>query len=147
MNSKHLKNIVFAATLIVLFAPVDALSEVNLPTADSDGSMFKSDPNFTFGSDSQFETGGLFWRTMLALLLVVALGVALYYVSKKLGSKMVNLPGREMKIVETLYLGSRKTLHLIDIDGRRVLIGSTQASITRLSEWENDNDNSSVQQG
>jgi flagellar biogenesis protein FliO len=107
-------------------------------TAPLTDSVFSRDPNFALGSDRQFNTGGIYWRMMLAVLLVLALGVAAYYVSKKLSGKIINLPNRQIKLVETLYLGSRKALHLIKVGNKSIIIGTTPTTITRIAELERD---------
>ncbi len=98
------------------------------------GSLFANDPNF---SERQSDSAGsreLFYKMVLSVLLVVALGVAAIYVSKKLLPKITNLPGKEIRIVETVHLGPRKAVHLLEIGVRRFLIGSTNENITKLAD-------------
>ncbi len=98
------------------------------------GSLFANDPNF---SERQSDSAGsreLFYKMVLSVLLVVALGVAAIYVSKKLLPKITNLPGKEIRIVETVHLGPRKAVHLLKIGDRRFLIGSTNENITKLAD-------------
>ena len=98
------------------------------------GSLFANDPNF---SERQSDSAGsreLFYKMVLSVLLVVALGVAAIYVSKKLLPKITNLPGKEIRIVETVHLGPRKAVHLLEIGDRRFLIGSTNENITKLAD-------------
>lgn len=95
--------------------------------------LFANDPNSGRPSSS---AGGreLFYKMVLSVLLVVALGVAAIYVSKKLLPKITNLPGREIRIVETVHLGPRKAVHLLEVGDRRLLIGSTNENITKLAD-------------
>ena len=98
------------------------------------GSLFANDPNF---SERQSDSAGnreLFFKMVLSVLLVVVLGVAAIYVSKKLLPKITNLPGKEIRIVETVHLGPRKAVHLLEIGDRRFLIGSTNENITKLAD-------------
>ncbi len=120
-------------------APNEPLS----PAAPLPDSIFARDPNFAFGTDRQFDTGGIYWRMMLAILLVLVLGAAVYYVSKKLGGKIVNMPNRQIRLVETLYLGSRKALHLIKVGDRSIIIGTTPTAITRIADLGQNTDGSS----
>jgi flagellar biosynthetic protein FliO len=123
--------------LTILAAPVT--SRPNEPTGPSTkiiSPLFAKDPNFTFGSDQQFGTGGLYWKMVFAIILVLALGAALYYISKKLGGKIVNISGRNIQLVETLYLGSRKAIHLIKVADKNILVGTTPTAITKISEFE-----------
>ena len=71
---------------------------------------------------------------MSSVLLVIVLGAAAIYISKKLLPKITRLPGKEIHIVETVHLGPRKTVHLLKIGGRKLLIGSTNENITRLAD-------------
>lgn len=84
---------------------------------------------------ADFANGGeLFIKMMLSVLLVIGLGAAAIYVSKKLLPKITNLPGKEIRILETAYLGPRKAVHLVKIGNQRLLIGSTNESISMLAD-------------
>lgn len=97
-------------------------------------SLFADDPNFTGKTSYNSGSGELFFRAMLAVLFVVVLGATAIYVSKKLLPKITNLPGKEIRVVETVYLGPRKAVHLLEIGDRRFLIGSTNENITKLAD-------------
>ncbi len=56
------------------------------------------------------------------------------YVSKKLLPKISNLPGKQIRVIETHHLGPRKSIHLIAAGSRRLLIGSTSETITMLAD-------------
>lgn len=97
------------------------------------GSLFANDPNSGKPSSSA-GSRELFYKMLLSVLLVVALGVAAIYVSKKLLPRITNLPGKEIRIVETVHLGPRKAVHLLEVGDRRLLIGSTNENITKLAD-------------
>lgn len=109
------------------------------PAAAPADSIPTRDSNLTFGTDRQFDTSGMFWRMMLAVLLVLALGIAAFYASRKLGGRIANLPNRQIRLVENFYLGSRKTLHLIKVGDRSILIGTTPTTITTIADLGRDN--------
>jgi len=109
------------------------------PAAGLGASNLARDSNLTFGTDQQFDTSGMFWRMMLAVILVLALGIAAFYVSRKLGGRIINLPSRQIRLVETFYLGSRKSLHLIKAGDKNILIGTTQTTITTIADLGRDN--------
>lgn len=102
----------------------------------------ESNPNYMFAKDSNdLKTSGydnfggeLYSKALLAVLFVVVLGIAAVYVSKKLLPKLSNIPGKEIHIVETVHLGPRKAVHLLEIGGRRYLIGSTNEKINTLAD-------------
>ncbi|MCH7555838.1 MAG: flagellar biosynthetic protein FliO [Planctomycetes bacterium] len=71
---------------------------------------------------------------MFSVLFLVVLGVAVIYVSKRFLPKITKLSGKEIRIAETVHLGPRKAVHLLEIGNRRFLIGSTNESITRLAD-------------
>jgi len=93
-----------------------------------------NDPNF-FGKPDYNPMGWEYLvKAVLAILFVLALFVAAIYVSKKLLPKISNLQGKEIRIVETIHLGPRKAVHLLEIENRRFLIGSTNENITKLAD-------------
>ena len=66
---------------------------------------------------------------------VVLLGVAAYYVTKKLLPKLAVTQGKNISIIESVHLGPHKQLHLIRIgEGRKLLIGSTTENINTLAD-------------
>lgn len=110
-------------------------SEPVTQSSDSQNlSLFDNDPNFSDGSGFGSDGGELFFRAMIAILFVVVLGFAAFYVSRKLLPKITRLPGKEIHVIETTYLGPHKALHLIEVRNRCLLIGSTNDSITKLIE-------------
>ena len=100
-------------------------------------SVFGNDPNFS-GKLGYNPGGGIYYRMMLAVLIVVVLGAAAIYVSKKLLPRITNLPGKEIRVVETVYLGPRKAVHVLEVGSRRFLIGSTSENVTKLADITSD---------
>ena len=118
-------------------ASEESTSEPNqswLMEGAENGSLFAADPNFTAGKSYSLGHGEFFFRTMLAVLFVVVLGVAAIYVSKKLLPQITKLPGKEIRVVETVHLGPRKAVHLIEVGHRRLLVGSTNENVTTLAD-------------
>lgn len=98
-----------------------------------------NDPNFaTNSSESTSDMLGgnqeLFFKMMLSVLLVIALGAIAIYASKRLLPRITNLPGKRIHVLETRYLGPKKAIHLIEIYNHRLLIGSTNESVTLLAD-------------
>ena len=97
----------------------------------STGSL-SNDTGFT--GSSFFDGTELFYKTMLAVVLVAILGGAAIFMTKRFLPKIANLQGREIRIIETVHLGPRKSVHLIEIGPRRLLIGSTNENIRKLAD-------------
>ena len=97
-------------------------------------SLFANDTNFSETSRYNAGSSELYFKTILAVLFVLTLGIAAVYVSKKILPKITNLPGKEIRLVETTHLGPRKAIHLLEIGNRRFLIGSTNERINILAD-------------
>jgi len=101
---------------------------------DNSGSPTDNRPNFTLGSDDNRVDGELFFKMILMVLLVVVLGAAAIYLSKRFLPRFTRLPGKRIQVCETIHLGPRKAIHLIKIGKQAILIGSTNENITRLAD-------------
>ena len=77
-------------------------------------------------------------QMILAVSVVVALGVAAIYTSQKMLPKLSRVQGKKINVVETVHLGSHKTIHLIKVEDRQILIGATRDTITSLIDLGND---------
>ncbi|MFA5423427.1 MAG: flagellar biosynthetic protein FliO [Phycisphaerae bacterium] len=125
----------YTAALLLVWQGLTFAAEPNAPAAPAKQNIITArEPNFAIGQNQRIETGEIYWRMMLAILLVIILGSAAYYVSKKLGSRIVNQPNRRMKLVETLYLGSKKSLHLIKIGQREIIVATTPTAISSIAD-------------
>lgn len=107
-------------------------AQVPSPTGTSPKS-FLNDPNSPPLAGSGVDDNALFLRMMLSVGIVLGLGAAALYVSKRVLPRVTHTGGREIRIIETTYLGPRKTLHLVEVGGQRLLIASTHESITMLT--------------
>ncbi len=123
-----------SSSVTVLYPTQSVAGESAKPLFDNSSSLFTNDPNFSIAPANSFGTQELFFKMMLAILLVVVLGTAAVYVSKKLLPGITNLPGKKIRVVETVHLGPRKTVHLLKIGNQQLLIGSTTESITKLAD-------------
>jgi len=124
---------VSSAALMVISAQ-SASNEPKLENSRSkDKSLFENDPNFSMAAMNNIGGKELFFKMILSVLLIVALGIVAIYASKKL-LPHTGLPGKEMRIIETVHLGPRKTVHLLKIGNQRLLIGSTAENITKLAD-------------
>jgi len=103
-----------------------------LSEVEGEGSLFANDPNFSAKTIESMGRQELFFKMMLSVLLVIVLGATAIYISKKLLPRITNSPGKKIHILETAHIGPRKTVHLLEIDNQRLLIGSTNENISTL---------------
>jgi flagellar biosynthetic protein FliO len=121
--------------VVLLLAVAFCSSAASLCAAaggSGEGARLLLDPNDFAGSGDG--GGDLFLRMMLMILLVIVLGAAAIYLSRKVLPRFTQLSGKRIRVVETVHLGHRKTLHLLRIGNREFLIGSTNENITRLAD-------------
>jgi flagellar biosynthetic protein FliO len=109
-------------------------SNESKPDAESEDSLFANDQDFFGKSEYNPVAKEFSIRAIIAILFVLALFIVTIYVSKKLLPKISNLQGKEIRIVETIHLGPRRAVHLLEVENRRFLIGSTNENITRLAD-------------
>jgi flagellar biosynthetic protein FliO len=101
-------------------------------TSEATGS-FLNDPNLPQQPGLGIDSGKLFVKMTGSVVLVIALAGAVLYLSKKVLPKVTNAAGKEIRVVETTYLGPRKALHLVEVGNQKLLIGSTNESIATLA--------------
>ena len=104
------------------------------PLFNDSGVLDSNRPNLGAGPHVTSGSPELFFKMMLTVLLVVALGSAAIYISKRVFPKFARLPAKRIRIVETVNLGPRKSVHLLKIGNQLLLIGSTNENITKLSD-------------
>lgn len=122
------------SVILVVCSAQSAPAEQAKPLFNNSSSPFANDPNFSAAPANSPSTRELFFKMMLSVLLVVVLGAAVIYISKKFLPKIANLPGKEMHIIETARLGPHKAVHLLKIGNQQLLIGSTSQNITKLAD-------------
>ena len=104
------------------------------PMFTDKATLFANEPNLADGSADEYSSREMFTRMMLMVGFVVILGVAAVYVSKKFLPKLTHASGKRVRIIESVHLGPRKTVHLLQVDDKQLLIGSTSDSITKLAD-------------
>ena len=109
-------------------------SEPEKPSLYKSYSLSDNDANVPGKLDDTLKPRELFFKMMFAVLLVAALGAAAIYISKKLLPRITNLPGKKIRIIETVHLGPRRAVHLLKIGNQRLLVGSTNENITKLAD-------------
>jgi len=91
------------------------------------------DSNLVSSANAGLGSKELFLKMMLSVGLVIGLGIAALYLSKKVLPRVTNAPGKEIHVLETAYLGPRKALHLVEVANQRLLIASTHENVTMLT--------------
>ena len=76
----------------------------------------------------------LMWRMLASVVVIVALAVPLVWLSRRLGPRIGARAGKGMGLLETMYLGPRKTVHLVAVGSRRYLLGSSADQVSLLAE-------------
>ena len=83
----------------------------------------------------EINVGGELVRVLLSLLAIVALIFAAGWMSRRLQARATP-GGRRMRCVESMAVGARDRLMLIDADGKRLLIGVGQGGMRTLHVYE-----------
>ena len=71
----------------------------------------------------------------LVVILILIAGIAMLY-RRWLGRESSGVGGSAIRVLNRASLGRRSSLLLVEVDGRRILVGSTATSLSALSEWE-----------
>jgi flagellar protein FliO/FliZ len=82
-------------------------------------------------------TGAMLWQMASSLILVLVLAAVAAIVLRKVMPRLRTAsgrPGRSMRIVETLSLGPKRSIHLVEVGPKRFLVGDTPSGLTMLGE-------------
>lgn len=122
-------------------APIGRAAEAADPTGtttpDKTTGPSTSWKGFGKATDKLPEPTDLLRQFATAIGLVVVLGVAAYSVSRRLGPRWSSSRGRHLRIIESIGLGPHRQIHLLEVDGRRLVIGSTGQSIGMIADVSN----------
>jgi flagellar biosynthetic protein FliO len=103
------------------------------PSTAGTALSFPADANLPAPAGLSLGGRELFLKMMLSVGLVIGLGAAAVYLSKRVLPRVANVAGKEIRVLETTYLGPRKALHLVEVAHQRLLIASTNDHITTLA--------------
>ena len=133
-KKKIITFLLLITAIISILSVQSVASESAKEMFDNSDSLFANDCNFPGKSGSHISNQQLFIKMMFSIFLIIILGAAAIYISKKLGKRITNLPGRRIRIIETAHIGQRKNIHLIKVDDNEFLISSTNENITKLAD-------------
>lgn len=76
-------------------------------------------------------------KMLASLVLVLVLMGGLLWALRRLQGKLQTgtHPGRQMHLLETLSVGPRQKILLLQVDGQRMLLGVTAQQIQALGQW------------
>ena len=90
----------------------------------------------TFGVDDD-GTSRLLWKMLAYLLIILVLGAVGILVVKRLVPRLGPSAGRDVSVLETLHLGPRKSVYLLRVGDRRLLIAGARDSVSMLADVTN----------
>ncbi|WP_232823535.1 flagellar biosynthetic protein FliO [Dyella sp. C9] len=83
----------------------------------------------------ELNVGGELVRVLLSLLGIVALIFAAGWLSRRLQSRTAP-GGRRLRCVESMAVGARERVLLVDADGKRLLLGVGQGGVRTLHVYD-----------
>jgi flagellar biogenesis protein FliO len=133
-----LRNLVLA---ILFVAPVYGQVASTLPQMEHEDSkspavILKNEPPVTSGVDAHDSNLGFpLFRTIGGLGLVLCLMTGGYFAARKLAPRYFpkNASERNLKVIETLSMGDRRSISMIEVGASRFLIGNTPQQINLLA--------------
>ncbi|MBJ7549250.1 flagellar biosynthetic protein FliO [Marinomonas ostreistagni] len=78
------------------------------------------------------------WRLFFALAFLLVLIPAVIWGLKRLQGLQHKLSKSEIQIIASQSIGAKEKLLLVEVQGKRMLIGATASSITRLREFDSN---------
>ena len=89
---------------------------------------------FALGDRYGKDTGDMLRRMMAYTLVILVLGGLGLFVVKKVLPKLGAAQGRNISVLETVYLGPKKSLHLLRVGTQRFLVAGSRDEISMLGE-------------
>ncbi len=150
------------AVLALLAAPLTAAGETATPPASGPSTTqaagtqpaeSETPPNMPLPKDmplppgvNDTHTSGALWQMFASMLVILAFGAVAILVIKKVLPKLGPIAaggvlltrGGHLRVIETVRLGPQRQVHLLEVDGRRYLVGNTATNITLLAEVPGD---------
>ncbi len=103
---------------------------ITVPEAIVSGERSASaSPALAVGNDSGSTSAASSGRWVGAGLVIASLAFAAAWAHRR----KIQLPSRQIKIVETVAVGPKRSMMLIEVDGERLLVGSSEAGLQVLS--------------
>lgn len=136
INRNHLKSVLLLTVILICLVLTLTILQGDV-FAESNGSgLFKGDSN----KDSVFGGYEGYTKTISTLLIVIALILATVYVLKRKYGINTNSgrSGKLIQIVDHTPLGVKKSVFLIKVPGKHLLLGVTNDNIGLITEVSNE---------
>jgi len=134
-NKKRLKTILIAlAVLVGIMLLASAGKKDAQPPAHGNIAAVQQQPDSNQLMPNDYSGSGIYFRMLFAIFIVAGMGVAVYWIGKRLCYNAAGSKKGRIEILETAYLAARKTLHIIRVGNKTFLIGSTNDSVSSIAE-------------
>lgn len=107
-----------------------------VPTEPAPDAAGTEGPDFRleFGDRPGAGASGVFYRMLAYTMVILVLAGAGLFVVKRVLPKISSRPGKSVSVLETVYLGPKKTLHLLQVGSQRFLVAGARDQICLLGE-------------
>lgn len=85
-------------------------------------------------TDVGARAGDLVWHMLAAMLIVLLLGCAAYFVFKKVLPRIKSSSGKRIRVAESAYLAPRLAVHLLEVGSIKLLVASSRDRVIKLGD-------------
>ncbi|MCP4376531.1 MAG: FliO/MopB family protein [bacterium] len=129
------KTVVSAFVIAVLLSTVaigDAGEPASRPATQPAVAPAPRFPVQSYGEGD--DLNGLMWQMLSASLVVLVIGGVALFVIKRLLPRIKYTSHKRITVLETVYLGSRKTVHLLQVGSVKLLVASSPEGVVKLDD-------------
>jgi flagellar biogenesis protein FliO len=94
----------------------------------------KAKKGLGFGKEGDSDLWALLLKMLAAVIVILVLGGLVIFLIKRVLPRISRPTGKNVSILESVYLGPKKAVHLLEADGRRFLVGCSRDEISMLAE-------------
>jgi len=127
-------NVAVIALAVVAIIGAAAVSRSDTKATASAWDQFKAEPNATPGAADKTPTSDAVKRLLAAIVIVLVVGSAAIWASKKYLPKIAAAKGKNIKLIETVTLAPQRHVHIIEVGTQKFLIGSSVDSVRMLAD-------------
>ncbi len=85
--------------------------------------------------DFEYKAGpNMLWQILASVLVILVLGPVALFFAKRILPRMRISPGKKVSVLETTHIGPRKTLHILQVGSRKLLVTNTREGISLLAD-------------